>query len=65
MRSLADQTVEEMGGAVAAVESGYMKEALVSAHAARRARIEARFATLKAEGRAAFLGKRQPEFKGG
>ncbi len=33
--------VEEMGGAVAAVESGYMKQALVSSHAARRARIEA------------------------
>jgi len=32
--------VQAMGGAVAAVESGYMKQALVSAHAARRARIE-------------------------
>jgi ethylmalonyl-CoA mutase len=32
--------VQSMGGAIAAVESGYMKEALVSAHAARRARIE-------------------------
>jgi len=32
--------VQEMGGAIAAVESGYMKENLVSAHAARRARIE-------------------------
>jgi ethylmalonyl-CoA mutase len=29
-----------MGGAVAAVESGYMKQELVSSHAARRARIE-------------------------
>ncbi|MFP5336791.1 MAG: methylmalonyl-CoA mutase family protein, partial [Actinomycetes bacterium] len=29
-----------MGGAVAAVESGYMKEALVASHAARRRRIE-------------------------
>ncbi len=29
-----------MGGAIAAVESGYMKQELVSAHAARRARIE-------------------------
>jgi (2R)-ethylmalonyl-CoA mutase len=29
-----------VGGAIAAVESGYMKQALVSAHAARRARIE-------------------------
>jgi (2R)-ethylmalonyl-CoA mutase len=29
-----------MGGAIAAVESGYMKQALVSSHAARRARIE-------------------------
>ena len=33
--------VQAMGGAVAAVESGYMKQNLVSAHAARRARIEA------------------------
>ncbi len=32
--------VEEMGGAVAAVESGYMKSALVSSHSARRHRIE-------------------------
>ena len=32
--------VQAMGGAIAAVESGYMKEALVSAHAERRARIE-------------------------
>lgn len=32
--------VQALGGAVAAVESGYMKQALVSAHAARRARIE-------------------------
>jgi (2R)-ethylmalonyl-CoA mutase len=32
--------VQAMGGAIAAVESGYMKEALVSSHAARRARIE-------------------------
>ncbi len=32
--------VQAMGGAIAAVESGYMKEELVSAHAARRARIE-------------------------
>ena len=32
--------IEAMGGAVAAIESGYMKSALVSAHAARRARIE-------------------------
>ena len=30
-----------MGGAVAAVESGYMKQALVASHAARRGRIEA------------------------
>jgi (2R)-ethylmalonyl-CoA mutase len=29
-----------LGGAIAAVESGYMKEQLVSSHAARRARIE-------------------------
>ncbi len=34
------ERVQEMGGAIAAVESGYMKQALVSAHAARRARIE-------------------------
>jgi ethylmalonyl-CoA mutase len=32
--------VQAMGGAVAAVESGYMKQALVAAHAARRGRIE-------------------------
>jgi (2R)-ethylmalonyl-CoA mutase len=32
--------IQAMGGAVAAVESGYMKQALVSSHAARRARIE-------------------------
>lgn len=33
--------VQAMGGAIAAVESGYMKQELVSAHAARRGRIEA------------------------
>ncbi|MDQ4007380.1 MAG: protein meaA [Actinomycetota bacterium] len=33
--------VQAMGGAIAAVESGYMKQSLVSSHAARRARIEA------------------------
>ncbi len=33
--------IQEMGGAIVAVESGYMKQALVSSHAARRARIEA------------------------
>ncbi|CCB77546.1 MULTISPECIES: protein meaA [Streptomycetaceae] len=32
--------VQEMGGAVAAVESGYLKSQLVASHAARRARIE-------------------------
>src|SRR6478609_4727558 len=32
--------VAELGGAVAAVESGYMKSALVASHAARRGRIE-------------------------
>ena len=32
--------VQAMGGAIAAVESGYMKQNLVSAHAARRGRIE-------------------------
>ncbi len=34
-------TIESMGGAVAAIESGYMKSALVQAHAERRARVEA------------------------
>lgn len=33
--------IEEMGGAMAAVESGYLKSELVSSHAERRARIEA------------------------
>ncbi|MBL8929027.1 MAG: protein meaA [Kineosporiaceae bacterium] len=33
--------IAELGGAVAAVESGYMKSALVASHAARRQRIEA------------------------
>ncbi len=33
--------VQQMGGAVAAVESGYMKSALVASHALRRQRIEA------------------------
>lgn len=33
--------VEGMGGAVAAVESGYMKQQLVASHSRRRARIEA------------------------
>ena len=32
--------IEEMGGAVAAVESGYLKSALVASHAGRRARVE-------------------------
>ncbi len=32
--------IEAMGGAVAAVETGYMKSALVASHAARRARVE-------------------------
>ena len=32
--------VQEMGGAVVAVESGYMKSALVASHSARRQRIE-------------------------
>jgi ethylmalonyl-CoA mutase len=35
------ERVQAMGGAVAAVESGYMKSRLVESHAARRARIEA------------------------
>ncbi|MFC5728297.1 MULTISPECIES: protein meaA [Nocardioides] len=33
--------VQAMGGAIAAVDSGYMKQELVSAHAVRRGRIEA------------------------
>ncbi|UQA92258.1 protein meaA [Streptomyces halobius] len=33
--------IQEMGGAMAAVESGYLKSQLVSAHAERRSRIEA------------------------
>ncbi|HEX2807581.1 MAG TPA: protein meaA [Kineosporiaceae bacterium] len=33
--------VQEIGGAVAAVESGYMKSAMVASHATRRQRIEA------------------------
>ncbi|MFF9687646.1 protein meaA [Streptomyces sp. NPDC014623] len=32
--------IQQMGGAMAAVESGYLKSELVSSHAARRARIE-------------------------
>ncbi|MET0999804.1 MAG: protein meaA [Marmoricola sp.] len=32
--------VQALGGAIAAVESGYMKQALVSSHSARRSRIE-------------------------
>jgi len=32
--------VQQMGGAVAAIESGYMKSALVASHAVRRQRIE-------------------------
>jgi ethylmalonyl-CoA mutase len=34
------ERIEERGGAVAAVESGYLKSALVASHAARRARVE-------------------------
>jgi ethylmalonyl-CoA mutase len=34
------ERVQAIGGAVAAVESGYMKQALVASHTARRARIE-------------------------
>jgi (2R)-ethylmalonyl-CoA mutase len=34
------ERVQAMGGAVAAVESGYMKSALVASHAARRGRVE-------------------------
>jgi (2R)-ethylmalonyl-CoA mutase len=36
------QRVLDMGGAVAAVESGYMKGQMVGSHAERRARVEAR-----------------------
>ncbi|MFE2429190.1 protein meaA [Streptomyces sp. NPDC059373] len=40
-QSLAEiRHIEEMGGAMAAVESGYLKSQLVSSHAERRARIE-------------------------
>ncbi|MFC7303270.1 protein meaA [Streptomyces monticola] len=40
--SLAEiERIQEMGGAMAAVESGYLKSQLVSSHAERRARIEA------------------------
>ncbi|WP_406270740.1 protein meaA [Actinacidiphila glaucinigra] len=40
-RSLAEiGHIQEMGGAMAAVESGYLKSQLVSSHAERRARIE-------------------------
>lgn len=35
------ERIEEMGGAMAAVESGYLKAQLVASHAERRARIEA------------------------
>jgi (2R)-ethylmalonyl-CoA mutase len=35
------QRIQDMGGAVPAVESGYMKSALVASHALRRQRIEA------------------------
>jgi (2R)-ethylmalonyl-CoA mutase len=39
--SLAEiERIQEMGGAMAAVESGYLKSQLVASHAARRARIE-------------------------
>src|SRR5215210_522763 len=34
------EKVQQMGGAVAAVESGYLKSALVAAHAVRRVRVE-------------------------
>ncbi|MGW0709528.1 protein meaA [Streptomyces sp. NPDC002643] len=34
------ERIQEMGGAMAAVESGYLKSRLVSSHAERRARIE-------------------------
>ncbi|MFF4526661.1 protein meaA [Streptomyces bluensis] len=34
------ERIQEMGGAMAAVESGYLKSRLVASHAARRARIE-------------------------
>ena len=47
------ERVQNMGGAVAAVESGYMKQALVGSHADRRARIEA--AEMKVIGVNCFL----------
>ncbi|MBA2446046.1 MAG: protein meaA [Nocardioidaceae bacterium] len=34
------ERIQEMGGAVPAAESGYLKSALVASHAARRARVE-------------------------
>lgn len=34
------EQIEDMGGAIAAVESGYMKQALVDSHARRRTQIE-------------------------
>lgn len=34
------ERIQQMGGAMAAVESGYLKSQLVSSHAERRARIE-------------------------
>ncbi|MFJ8822946.1 protein meaA [Streptomyces sp. NPDC102467] len=41
VESLAEiDRIQEMGGAMAAVESGYLKSQLVSSHAERRARIE-------------------------
>ena len=39
-RSPRSARIQEMGGAMAAVESGYLKSQLVSSHAERRARIE-------------------------
>lgn len=47
------ERVQNMGGAVAAVESGYMKQALVGSHADRRAKIEA--AEMKVIGVNCFL----------
>ncbi len=38
--------IQAMGGAVAAIESGYMKQELVAAHTQRRARIESGAATV-------------------
>jgi (2R)-ethylmalonyl-CoA mutase len=66
--------VQEMGGAVAAVESGYMKSALVASHALRRQRIEAgedvvvglnQFTSTEPNPLTADLGHRDPDRRPG